>query len=744
MTANMFLEVAFVVCCGVHVAVASFSSAACWQGGFSREFCCDTVRDPSGVDACWDAEFTFLRCCNVEDLHQAPSATRVWGEACWAGDAPDLFTRCCSGSGNPLCWDDTRQYETCCQSTAPSPLVASNDPSVRCLEEVGFVTSSPHLASCKEDHLFFEVSHSMYELWSDSSATEPWFLRFRDTPRDPSVPESPWIMRHVGNLCVPHVCSEETVGTWLAPMLASWWLPHERVVRTPVPWNDTHVVLPPRLGFRRRQFVHHHEAWVTFGVSQASEPFHFVVWERPQSWRPQSWRWQLGLLRFLVTLACPVMCAGVLESLGINVRFLQPLAPQRSVREALTASGVTCVDACRVWCTVGVLLLHTSWFNDWRHKDNLRWALVPFRNVNGSFATLSIFLCLRNHRGGPKSWRHFVQRVVSRFLRVAPVVWLGLYLQVVIPLRLRGWIRHRCLQPPTLLSTLFFVHEITFLRGSPCGIIDIFESLFHVELCLWIMASTFGDWLGPCALILWPISVILDTLHSETGTNLSTGLHHRFAELLPPALATAAVHCGLKGKMRSKKLWLWGASSCLFTSWILFYCEEKDLGPLVRWRKAEFQLNRQHSFLLQLWKQSVILPQTVALVITLNLFDHGGFSQNVGVLRPFLALCSRLCPLVLALHAIFFHWVDDYGRFSFDGSVFGFIGEFVANVLCCFLLASPVYVIVQVPANLLAENFRTVLTPSVPADLMQSCTEVRQQPMALRTTPEVHLACGNS
>ena len=24
---------------------------------------------------------TFLRCCNVEDLHQAPSATRVWSEA---------------------------------------------------------------------------------------------------------------------------------------------------------------------------------------------------------------------------------------------------------------------------------------------------------------------------------------------------------------------------------------------------------------------------------------------------------------------------------------------------------------------------------------------------------------------------------------------------------------------------------------------------------------------------------------
>ena len=41
----------------------------------------------------------------------------------------------------------------------------------------------------------------------------------------------------------------------------------------------------------------------------------------------------------------------------------------------------------------------------------------------------------------------------------------------------------------------------------------------------------------------------------------------------------------------------------------------------------------------------------------------------------------------------------NYGRFSFDGSVFGFIDEFVANVLCS-LVASPVYVMVR-----LAENF---------------------------------------
>ena len=38
MTTNVFLEVAFVVRYGVHVAVASFSSVACWQGGFPREF----------------------------------------------------------------------------------------------------------------------------------------------------------------------------------------------------------------------------------------------------------------------------------------------------------------------------------------------------------------------------------------------------------------------------------------------------------------------------------------------------------------------------------------------------------------------------------------------------------------------------------------------------------------------------------------------------------------------------------
>ena len=44
----------------------------------------------------------------------------------------------------------------------------------------------------------------------------------------------------------------------------------------------------------------------------------------------------------------------------------------------------------------------------------------------------------------------------------------------------------------------------------------------------------------------------------ETGANISIGLHHRFAEFLPHALAT--VHYGLKAKMKSKRFQLWGAS----------------------------------------------------------------------------------------------------------------------------------------------------------------------------------------
>ena len=68
-----------------------------------------------------------LRCCNVEDLHQAPSATRVWSEVYWAGDASDLCTRCCSGSGNPLCWEDTRQHGTCCRFSFQSVIKQDAD-----------------------------------------------------------------------------------------------------------------------------------------------------------------------------------------------------------------------------------------------------------------------------------------------------------------------------------------------------------------------------------------------------------------------------------------------------------------------------------------------------------------------------------------------------------------------------------------------------------------------------------------
>ena len=68
-----------------------------------------------------------LRCCNGEDLHRVPSATRVCSEAYWAGDASDLCTRCCSGSGNPLCWDDTRQHETCCRFSFQSVIKQDAD-----------------------------------------------------------------------------------------------------------------------------------------------------------------------------------------------------------------------------------------------------------------------------------------------------------------------------------------------------------------------------------------------------------------------------------------------------------------------------------------------------------------------------------------------------------------------------------------------------------------------------------------
>lgn len=686
------------VCCGAVEALASNSSAACWRGGLTREFCCDVARGPSGFDLCWDHEFDFRRCCNVEELHLAPSANYLFGASCWTGLLSDVSASCCLGSGNRLCWDDTHQFDSCCLGAVPPLFASRNDPSARCLEEVGTVKVIPHLASCAAEHLLVEVSRTTKVLLSDSYADEPWFLRLLDRPREPPLPVRPAHFTHLGHLCVPKACSEETVGSWLTPMLAPWWLPHERVVRKPVPLNVTHVVLPPRLGFRRKQFSDHHGAWVTFSASKASEPFHMVVAERPRSVLLQSYAWWL-----LVACACPVVFAGVLEGLGLNVPFLQPLAPQHSVREALAAPGVPCFDVCRVLFTVFTLILHTQIYNEWR--VDLWWVRCLFCNVNVSFTSLSIFLSLRQNSGAPVGCRCFVQHAVPRFLRTAPLLWFGVYLRSVLPQRERHLDLGRCLQPWTLLSTLFFLHEFMLLERSPCGVIDIFESLFHVELFIWLLCSLSGGWLGSCALMLWPLAVCLDGSDPQTGRFLSQVVGHKFAELLPPALATAAVHRGLRGRLKSRR-WLWLAGVCHLTMWLLTYCE--DASMLLRWRRTEFQANGNRSVLLRLWVHALNLPHIVALVIVLNLFD-GSVPQKGGVLRPLLSLCSRLTPAVLGLHTIFFELVNDYGRSSFDGSVFSFFGESCANVVCCFFLAAPIYFSVQVPANVLAVNFKLLL-----------------------------------
>ena len=52
------------------------------------------------------------------------------------------------------------------------------------------------------------------------------------------------------------------------------------------------------------------------------------------------------------------------------------------------------------------------------------------------------------------------------------------------------------------------------------------------------------------------------------------------------------------------------------------------------------------------------------------LFDHSGFSQKCWCLAAVLVVVFTL------VHAFFFVWVD-YGKFSLDGTVFCFIGEFV-------------------------------------------------------------------
>ena len=97
----------------------------------------------------------FFSVCNVKDLHQFPSATRVWSQAGWAGDAPDLFLRCCSGSGNPLCWDYT------CLSLLPEycslSLGCQQRPFSSVFGRSGFATLSPHLAGCKTTVLVLET-----------------------------------------------------------------------------------------------------------------------------------------------------------------------------------------------------------------------------------------------------------------------------------------------------------------------------------------------------------------------------------------------------------------------------------------------------------------------------------------------------------------------------------------------------------------------------------------------------------
>jgi len=460
-------------------------------------------------------------------------------------------------------------------------------------------------------------------------------------------------------------------------------------------------------GFRRSQFLHHDQAWVTFSASQASEPFHLVVSERPRSvlWQPGA-RWPL------VAVACPVMFAGVLEGLGIEVRFLQPLAPQRSVREALSAPGVPCFDAWRVLLTVGTLIFHTYLFNEWRHEQT--WTRL-FHVVNVSFTTLSVFLSLRERKRVPFGRRYFMRHFVSRFLKMAPLLWFGVYLRSVMPLRNPRLHRDRCFQPLTLLPSLFLVHEVVFLTGTPCGIMSVFESLLHVELCMWTLVSMLGGWLGICALIFWPCSVFLDAVDTQYhGRFHAQMISHGFAELLPSALATVAVHCGLRGRVKSRRSWLWGACVCFFTTSILVHCEDTFVPPVVRWRKADSEVTTHRCILLRLWLQTVNLPHIVALVIIFNIFDDGAVSQKVGALRPFLALCSRLSPAVMALHTIFYELVNDYGRLFFDGSVFSFVGEIIANVICCFLLACPVYFLIQVPAQVLAGNFKLLLCRAEP------------------------------
>ena len=120
------------------------------------------------------------------------------------------------------------------------------------------------------------------------------------------------------------------------------------------------------------------------------------------------------------------------------------------------------------------------------------------------------------------------------------------------------------------------------------------------------------------------------------------------------------------------------------------------------WRNARTWAQHERSIAAH---SAVIRPHTVAslsctyrelaLRVALVKLRHRLFGPHGKV--EVQMLCSPLFPLLLALHAFFFDCVN-YGTFSFW----------------------PRYVMIQVRANLLAENFRTVLTPSVPADPMLS------------------------
>eukprot|EP00928_Gymnodinium_smaydae_P072364 TRINITY_DN55738_c0_g1_i1.p1 TRINITY_DN55738_c0_g1~~TRINITY_DN55738_c0_g1_i1.p1 ORF type:complete len:750 (-),score=143.41 TRINITY_DN55738_c0_g1_i1:109-2358(-) len=107
------------------------AALACWGGGFSAEFCCNTALGPQGNLGCWDNVFTFDRCCVAADtlpqqqalpsqptapvpipLSQAPHS----GYHCWGGDYTE--EHCCDTvwglNGFGGCWDEVHTYARCC------------------------------------------------------------------------------------------------------------------------------------------------------------------------------------------------------------------------------------------------------------------------------------------------------------------------------------------------------------------------------------------------------------------------------------------------------------------------------------------------------------------------------------------------------------------------------------------------------------------------------------------------------